>query len=64
MLLNALVRPVANNLCKIPSRSTSAVVGAKSRHVPIAVSINHGIIFFLKLLLIKSEKCVLFSKNV
>lgn len=45
MLLKALVRPVVNNVCKIPSRSTSAVVGAKSRHVPIGVSINFELSF-------------------
>lgn len=40
MLFKALVRPVANTLCQVPSRSTSAVVGAKSRHVSTVVSIN------------------------
>lgn len=38
MLVNKLLRPVANNLYKVPTRSTSAVCGARSRHVSTAVS--------------------------
>lgn len=39
MLFKALMRPVANAVCKVPLRNTSAVVGAKSRHVSTVVSI-------------------------
>lgn len=39
MLVNNVMRPVASNLLKVPSRSTSAVVGARSRHVSIPVSV-------------------------
>lgn len=50
MLFKALMRPVANAVCKVPARNTSAVVGAKSRHVSNIVSIissaqkNHSIV--------------------
>lgn len=39
MLFKALMRPVANAVCKVPARNTSAVIGAKSRHVSTVVSI-------------------------
>lgn len=39
MLFKALMRPIANAVCRVPVRNTSAVVGAKSRHVSNVVSI-------------------------
>lgn len=39
MLLNKLIRPAASIIYKVPTRSTSAVCGAKSRHVSTVVSI-------------------------
>lgn len=62
MLVKALVRPVVNNVCKIPSRSTSAVVGAKSRHVPIGVSIDFKF-SFLQFNCSLRGKNSLFSRN-
>ena len=44
MLVNNVLRPVASNLLKVPSRSTSAVVGARSRHVSIPVSVSPKIV--------------------
>lgn len=50
MLFKALMRPVANAVCKVPARNSSAVGGAKSRHVSNIVSIissaknNHSIV--------------------
>lgn len=40
MLVKALARPLVNNLCKVPSRSTSAIVGARTNNVSVAVSIK------------------------
>lgn len=39
MLVKALSRPIANAVMKVPARNTSAIVGAKSRHVSTTVSI-------------------------
>lgn len=44
MLFTKLVRPTVSLAYKIPSRSTSAVCGARSRHVSTLVSIDF--IFF------------------
>lgn len=44
MLVNNVLRPVASNLLKLPSRATSAVAGARSRHVSIPVSVSHKIV--------------------
>lgn len=62
MLLKALVRPVANNVCKIPSRSTSAVVGARSRHVSNGVSINFKLSFLRINCSLRGKKQSIFKK--
>lgn len=38
MLVKALARPLINNICKVPSRSTSAIVGVRTNHVSVMVS--------------------------
>lgn len=40
MLVQALVRPLVNNICKVPSRSTSAIIGKRTNNVSVAVSIK------------------------
>lgn len=47
MLFKSLMRPVANAVCKIPTRSTSAVIGPKCRHVSVTVSVDFWIVPFL-----------------
>lgn len=37
MLVKALARPLINNICKVPSRSTSAIVGRRTNNVSVMV---------------------------
>lgn len=38
MLFKALARPLVNTITKVPSRSTSAIVGRRTNNVSVAVS--------------------------
>lgn len=47
MLVKALARPLINNICKVPSRSTSAIIGRRTNNVSVLVR-EHQHIFEIR----------------
>lgn len=57
MLVKALARPLINNIYKVPTRSTSAIVGKRTNNVSVTVRKQQHIKKFL-ILLFSSPICI------